>query len=137
VGARSRAKLTFAVDGVWRGVGDRSTAELSGVVTEAGTDRRLPVTGTLAVRLGRVVHVDLHLHFGTGQIVAGHAVDLAPTSLDRIVGQAHDLLGQVWHLVGGQVSLPGRLHGGDLEPEDVEVSIDLRRVLQVALRAVH
>ena len=44
VATRSRARLVFSVGGMWRGAGDdRSTAELSGVVTEAGTDRRLPV----------------------------------------------------------------------------------------------
>jgi hypothetical protein len=137
VGARSRAKLVFAVDGMWRSTGDtRTTAELSGVVTEAGTDRRLPATGTLAVRLGRVVHVELHLRFGQGRITAARDVDLAPTSLDRIVGQTQDLLGQLRHLVAAQVSLPGRLDGGDLNAEDVDVSIDLVRLLRVALRAV-
>lgn len=138
VGARSRAKLVFTVGGMWRGAGqDRTAAALSGVVTEAGTDRRLPATGTLVVRLGRVVHVALQLEFGTGRILAGRDVDLAPTSLDRFVGQTHELLGQVWHLIGGQVSLPGRLDGGDLEAEDVDVAIDLARLLRVALRAVH
>ena len=36
----------------------------------------------------------------------------------------------------GQVSQPGPLAGGELEPEDVDVSIDLMRLLRVALRAV-
>lgn len=127
----------FAVDGIWRGAGqDRSTAELSGVVTEAGTDRRLPTTGTLTVRLGRVVHVELHLRFGQGRITAARDVDLAPTSLDRLVGQTQDLLGQLRHLVTAQVSLPGRLDGGELHAEDVDVSIDLVRLLRVALHAV-
>jgi hypothetical protein len=127
----------FAVDGIWRGAGeDRSTAELSGVVTEAGTDRHLPAAGTLAVRLGRVVHVELQLRFGQGRIAAARDVDLAPTSLDRLVGQTQDLLGQLRHLVTAQVSLPGRLDGGDLDAEDVDVSIDLVRLLRVALRAV-
>lgn len=137
MGARSRAKLVFAVDGIWRGAGqDRSTAELSGVVTEAGTDRRLPTTGTLTVRLGRVVHVELHLRFGQGRITAARDVDLAPTSLDRLVGQTQDLLGQLRHLVTAQISLPGRLDGGELHAEDVDVSIDLVRLLRVALHAV-
>ena len=137
--ARSRARLVFAVGGMWRGVGDdRSTAELSGVVTEAGTDRRLPVEGTLTVRLGRVVHAELHLRFGEGRISAARDLDLAPTSLDRLVGQTQQLLGQVLHQVTalGQVNLPGTLEGGELQPEDVDVSIDLVRLLQVALRAV-
>jgi len=134
---RSRAKLVFSVDGIWRGAGeDRSTAELSGVVSEAGTDRRLPATGTLTVRLGRVIHVELQLRFGQGRIAAARDVDLAPTSLDRLVGQTQDLLGQLRHLVTAQVSLPGRLDGGNLDAEDVDVSIDLVRLLRVALRAV-
>jgi hypothetical protein len=134
---RSRAKLVFSVDGIWRGAGeDRSTAELSGVVSEAGTDRRLPATGTLTVRLGRVIHVELQLRFGQGRIAAARDVDLAPTSLDRLVGQTQDLLGQLRHLVTAQVNLPGRLDGGDLDAEDVDVSIDLVRLLRVALRAV-
>ena len=37
----------------------------------------------------------------------------------------------------GQVVLPGTLDGGTLQAEDVEVSIDLLRLLRVALRAVH
>ena len=130
----------FTVAGMWRGAdGDRSTAELAGVVTETGTDRRLPVEGSLSVRLGRVVHTELHLRFGDGRITAERAFDLAPTSLDRIVGQTTQFLGQVLHQIAapGQVSLPGTLEGGDLEPEDVEVSIDLTRLLRVALRAVH
>ena len=130
----------FAVGGMWRGEGDdRSTAELSGVVTESGTDRRLPVDGTLTVRLGRVVHAELHLRFGEGRITAAGGFDLAPTSLDRLVGQTQQLLGLVLHQVTalGQVSLPGRLEGGELEGEDVEVSIDLIRLIRVALRAVH
>jgi hypothetical protein len=125
---------------MWRGAGDdRSTAELSGVVTEVGTDRRLPVEGTLTVRLGRVVHTELHLRFGEGRITAVRDVDLVPTSLDRFLGQTQQLLGQVLHQVAtpGQVNLPGTLDGGTLEPEDVEVSIDLLRLLRVALRAVH
>jgi hypothetical protein len=124
---------------MWRGAGDdRSTAELTGVVTEAGTDRRLAATGTLTVRVGRVVHIALHLRFGSGRIDAAREVDLAPTSLDRLVTQTHDLLGQVWHLIAapGQVSLPGRLEGGELVPEDVDVAIDLARLLRVALHAV-
>jgi hypothetical protein len=139
VAARSRARLMFAVGGMWRGDGDdRSTAELSGVVTEAGTDRRLPVEGTLTVRLGRVVHTELHLRFGAGRITAARDVDLVPTSLDRLLGQTQQLLGQVLHQVAapGQVSLPGTLEGGELQPEDVEVSIDLMRLLRVALRVV-
>ena len=36
----------------------------------------------------------------------------------------------------GQVSLPGTLEGGELQPEDVDVSVDLMRLLRVALRAV-
>ena len=162
--ARSRARLVFTVGGMWRGDGtgavgttaahpgsppvsslrsreqggDRSTATLSGVVTEVGTDRRLPVEGTLTVRLGRVVHTELHLRFGDGRITAASAVDLAPTSLPRIVGQTQQLLGQVRHQVTtpGRVSLPGVLDGGTLEPQDVEVSIDLLRLLRVALHAV-
>jgi len=133
----------FAVSGMWRGTGgddsgDRSTAELSGVVTEAGTDRRLPVEGVLTVRLGRVVHVELHLRFGEGRITAARELDLVPTSLDRLVGQTQQLLEQVLHQVAAplQVSLPGTLHGGTLQPEDVEVSVDLTRLLRVALRAV-
>jgi hypothetical protein len=129
----------FTVGGMWRGAGDdRSTAELSGVVTEAGTDRRLPVEGTLAVRLGRVVHAELHLRFGEGRITAAREVDLVPTSLDRIVEQTQHLLGQVLHQVAapGQVSLPGILDGGELQPEEVDVSIDLMRLLRVAVRAV-
>ena len=137
--ARSRARLVFAVGGMWRSDDDRSTAELSGVVTEAGTDRRLPVEGTLTVRLGRVVHTELHLQFGDGRITAARDVDLVPTSLDRLLGQTWQALGQVLHQVAapGQVSLPGTLEGGTLQPEDVEVSIDLMRLLRVALRAVH
>jgi len=130
----------FAVGGMWRGAGDdRSTAELSGVVTEAGTDRRLPVEGTLTVRLGRVVHTELNLRFGEGRISAARDLDLAPTSVDRIVGLTQQLLGQALHQVNapGQVSLPGVLEGGELQPEDVDVSIDLVRLLRVALRAVH
>ncbi len=129
----------FSVGGMWRGAGDdRSTAELSGVVTEAGTDRRLPVEGTLTVRLGRVVHAELHLRFGDGRISAARTVDLAPTSLERFVGEAQQLLGQVLHQIAapGQVSLPGRLDGGDVQPEDVDVSVDLVRLLRVALHAV-
>jgi hypothetical protein len=123
---------------MWRGTEDRSTAELSGVVTEAGTDRRLPVEGTLTVRLGRVVHTELHLKFGEGRISAARDVDLAPTSLDRLVGQTQQLLGQVLHQVAapGRISLPGTLEGGELQPEDVDVSIDLTRLLRVALRTV-
>jgi hypothetical protein len=138
--AHSRSRLVFAVDGMWRGAGDdRSTAELSGVVTEAGTDRRLPVEGTLTVRLGRVVHTELHLRFGEGRISAAREIDLAPTSLDRLVGQTQQFLGQVLHQVAtpGRISLPGTLEGGALQPEDVDVSIDLVRLLQVALRVVH
>jgi hypothetical protein len=140
VAAHSRARLVFAVGGMWRGAGDdRSTAELSGVVTEAGTDRRLPVEGTLTVRLGRVVHTELHLRFGEGRITAARDVDLVPTSLDRLLGQTQQLLGQMLHQVAapGQVSLPGTLEGGELQPEEVDVSIDLVRLLRVALRAVH
>jgi hypothetical protein len=136
---RSRARLVFSVGGMWRGDGDdRSTAELSGVVTEAGTDRRLPVEGTLTVRLGRVVHTELHLHFGDGRITAARDVDLAPTSLPRLLGQTGQFLGQVLHQVAapGQVTLPGILDGGELEAEDVDVSIDLIRLLRVALRVV-
>jgi hypothetical protein len=138
--AHSRSRLVFAVDGMWRGAGDdRSTAELSGVVTEAGTDRRLPVEGTLTVRLGRVVHTELHLRFGEGRISAAREIDLAPTSLDRLVGQTQQFLGQVLHQVAtpGRISLPGTLEGGALQPEDVDVSIDLVRLLRVALRVVH
>ena len=129
----------FAVGGMWRGAGDdRSTAKLSGLVTEAGTDRSLPVAGTLTVRLGRVVHTELHLQFGDGRITAARDVDLAPTSLPRLLGSAQQFLGQVLHQVAapGQVTLPGTLQGGDLEAEDVDVSIDLIRLLRVALRAV-
>ena len=129
----------FHVGGMWRGAGDdRSTAELSGEVTEAGTDRRLPVAGTLTVRLGRVVHTELHLRFGEGRITAARDVDLAPTSLPRLLGQTQQLLGQVLHQVAapGQVTLPGMLDGGELEAEDVDVSIDLIRLLRVALRVV-
>lgn len=129
----------FAVDGMWRGEGaDRSTAELAGVVTESGTDRRLPVEGTLTVRVGRVVHTELRLHFGEGTITAARTLDLAPTSLPRIVGHATELLVQALHQVAapGRVSLPGTLAGGDLDPEDVDVSIDLVRLLRVALHAV-
>ena len=103
---RSRARLVFSVGGMWRGAGDdRSTAELSGVVTEAGTDRHLPVEGTLTVRLGRVVHTELHLRFGDGRITAARDVDLAPTSLPRILGQTQQFLGQVLH----QVAAPGQI----------------------------
>ena len=139
VGTRSRARLVFSVGGMWRGAGDdRSTAELSGVVTEAGTDRHLPVEGTLTVRLGRVVHTELHLRFGDGRITAARDVDLAPTSLPRILGQTQQFLGQVLHQVAapGQITLPGTLDGGGLEAEDVDVSIDLVRLLRVALRVV-
>lgn len=136
---RSRARLVFAVGGMWRGTGDdRSTAELSGVVTETGTDRALPVEGTLTVRLGRVVHTELHLRFGEGRISAARDLDLAPTSVDGLVGLTQQLLGQMLHQATalGQVSLPGTLEGGELRPEDVDVSIDLLRLLRVALRAV-
>ncbi len=129
----------FAVGGMWRGAGDdRSTAELSGVVTEAGTDRRLPVEGTLTVRLGRVVQAELHLRFGDGRISATRTFDIAPTSLDRLVGLTQQLLGQVLHQIAapGQVSLPGTLEGGELQREDVDVSVDLIRLLRVALHAV-
>ena len=139
VGTRSRARLVFSVGGMWRGAGDdRSTAELSGVVTEEGTDRHLPVEGTLSVRLGRVVHTELHLRFGEGRITAARAVDLAPTSLPRLLGQTQQFLGQMLHQVAtpGRVTLPGTLDGGDLEAEDVDVSIDLIRLLRVALRVV-
>ena len=139
VATRSRARLVFSVGGMWRGAGDdRSTAELSGVVTEAGTDRRLPVEGTLTVRLGRVVHTELHLRFGTGRITAARDVDLAPTSLPRLLGQTGQFFGQVLHQVAapGQVTLPGILDGGELEAEEVDVSIDLIRLLRVALRVV-
>ena len=139
VGTRSRARLVFSVGGMWRGAGDdRSTAELSGVVTEAGTDRHLPVEGTLSVRLGRVVHTELHLRFGEGRITAAREVDLAPTSLPRLLGQTQQFLGQVLHQVAtpGQVTLPGTLDGGGLEAEDVDVSIDLIRLLRVAFRVV-
>ena len=171
VGTRSRAKLVFGVGGMWRGAGDdRSTAELSGVVTEEGTDRHLPVEGTLSVRLGRVVHTELHLRFGEGRITAaqieslegivaeydravdaedeerltylGHAfhreVHLAPTSLPRLLGQTQQFLGQRLHPVAtpGRVTLPGTLDGGALEAEDVDVSIDLIRLLRVAFRVV-
>jgi len=36
----------------------------------------------------------------------------------------------------GQVSLPGTLEGGELQPEDVDVSIDLLRLLRVAFQVV-
>ena len=104
----------FSVGGMWRGAGDdRSTAELSGVVTEEGTDRRLPVEGTLSVRLGRVVHTELHLRFGEGRITAAREVDLAPTSLPRLLGQTQQFLGQMLHQVAtpGRVTLPGTLDG--------------------------
>jgi hypothetical protein len=54
------------------------------------------------------------------------------------VGEAQQLLGQVLHQIAapGQVSLPGRLDGGDVQPEDVDVSVDLVRLLRVALHAV-
>ena len=129
----------FAVGGMWRGAGDdRSTAKLSGLVTEAGTDRSLPVAGTLTVRLGRVVHTELHLQFGDGRIAAARDVDLAPTSIPRLLGQTGQFLGQVLHQVAapGQVTLPGTLQGGELAAEDVDVSIDLIRLLRVALHAV-
>jgi hypothetical protein len=108
------------------------------VVTEAGTDRRLPVDGTLTVRLGRVVRTELQLRFGQGRITAARDVDLVPTSLDRIVGTTQQLLGQVLHQVAapGHVTLPGRMAGGGLRPEDVDVSVDLVRLVRVALRAV-
>ncbi len=145
-----RARLVFTVGGTWRGVGgDRSTAALSGVVEEKGTDRRLPAEGTLTVRPGRVVHVELHLRFGEGRIHVARSVELVPTSLDGVldttgqlldgvVGTAGQLLGQVLHqeFAPIQVSLPGTLEGGALHPEDVDVSIDLTRLLRVALRAV-
>ena len=117
---------------------DRSTAELSGVVTEAGTDRRLPVDGTLTVRLGRVVHTELHLRFGEGRISAARDLDLAPTSLDRVVGLTQQLLGQAPHLVTARArsACPAGSTGGELAGEDVDVSIDLVRLLRVALRAV-
>ena len=140
---RSRAKLVFSVGGMWRGAGDdRSTAELTGVVTEVGTDRQLPAEGTLTVRLGRVVHTELHLRFGTGRITAASDVDLTPTSLDRLRGTTQQLLGQVLHQVSalgsafGQITLPGTLEGGELQAEDVDVSIDLIRLLRVAFRVV-
>ena len=34
------------------------------------------------------------------------------------------------------MSLPGVLDGGELAPEEVDVSVDLLRLLRVALRAV-
>lgn len=139
VGTRSRARLLFNVGGMWRGESDdRSTAELSGVVTEAGTDRHLPVEGTLSVRLGRVVHTELHLRFGEGRITAARDVNLAPTSLPRLLGQTQQFFGQVLHQVAspGRVTLPGTLDGGDLEAENVDVSIDLIRLLRVAFRVV-
>ena len=129
----------FTVGGMWRGAGDdRSTAELAGVVTEAGTDRRMPAEGTLTVRLGRVVHTELHLSFGEGRISAARDLDLTPTSLDGLVGLTQNVLGQVLHQVAapGQVTLPGTLEGGQLQPEDVDVSIDLVRLLRVALHTV-
>jgi hypothetical protein len=123
---------------MWRGAGDdRSTAELSGVVTEAGTDRRLPVEGTLSVRLGRVVHTELHCGSG-GSDHRGPArstsPDLAPPPArpDAAVPRPGPAPGR--H--PGRVTLPGTLDGGDLEPEDVDVSIDLIRLLRVALRVV-
>lgn len=137
--ARSRARLIFTVDGVWRGTGDdRSTAALSGVVSEAGTDRRLAVEGTLTVRLGRVVHTDLQLRFGDGRIAAAGELDLTPTSRDRLVGSAQQVLGQVLHAVAehGRVSLPGTLSGGSLQPDAVDVSVDLLLLLRVAFHAV-
>ena len=124
---------------MWRGAGDdRSTAQLTGLVTETGTDRSLPVEGTLTVRLGRVVHTELHLRFGEGRISAASDVDLAPTSLDRVVGLTQQFLGQMLHQVSalGQVTLPGTLDGGELQAEDVDVSIDLIRLLRVAFRVV-
>jgi hypothetical protein len=139
VGSRSRARLVFSVDGLWRETGEaRGTAELSGVVTETGTDRTLPATGTLTVRLGRVVHVALDLRFGTGRITAAKDVHLAPTSLPRLLDQTQHLVGQVLHQVAapGHVTLPGRMAGGGLRPEDVDVSVDLVRLVRVALRAV-
>ena len=139
VATRSRARLVFSVGGMWRGTGDdRSTAELSGVVTEEGTDRRLPVEGTLSVRLGRIVRTELHLRFGAGRITAARDVDLAPTSLPRLLGQTQQFLEQMLHQVAtpGQVVLPGTLDGGELEAEDVDVSIDLIRLLRVAFRVV-
>jgi hypothetical protein len=36
----------------------------------------------------------------------------------------------------GQVTLPGTLDGGELQAEDVDVSIDLIRLLRVAFRVV-
>ena len=139
MGAHSRARLVFTVGGMWRGTGDdHSTAELAAVVTELGTDRRLPVEGTLTVRLRRVVHTELHLRFGDGRITAARDVDLVPTSAARLLGQTGQLLGQVLHQVAapGQVVLPGTLDGGTLQAEDVDVSIDLLRLLRVALHAV-
>jgi autotransporter translocation and assembly factor TamB len=124
---------------MWRGeADDHSSATLTGVVAEAGTDLRLPVDGTLTVRLGRVVRTEMHLRFGDGRITAAGDFDLAPTSLDRLVGQTQQLLGLLLHQASapGQVTLPGRMEGGRLEPEDVDVSIDLVRLLRVALRAV-
>ena len=84
------------------------------------------------------MHTELHLRFGDGRITATRDVDLAPTSLPRILGQTQQFLGQVLHQVAapGQINLPGTLDGGELEAEDVDVSIDLIRLLRVALRVV-
>ena len=109
----------FSVGGMWRGAGDdRSTAELSGVVTEEGTDRRLPVEGTLSVRLGRVVHTELHLRFGDGRITAARDVDLAPTSLPRLLGQTQQFLGQMLHQVATPAGsrCPARWTGATWRP---------------------
>ena len=61
------------------------------------------MTGTLTVRLGRVVHTELHLRFGEGRISAASDVDLAPTSLDRVVGLTQQFLGQMLHQVSASV----------------------------------
>ena len=89
-------------------------------------------------RAARYGDTELHLRFGEGRITAARDLDLTPTSLDGLVGLTQQVLGQVLHQVAapGQVSLPGILDGGELQPEDVDVSVDLLRLLRVALRAV-
>ena len=85
------------------------------------------------------MHTELHLRFGEGRITRGQRrrprPDLAPPPRS---GQTQQFLGQMLHQVAapGQVTLPGTLDGGELEAEDVDVSIDLIRLLRVAFRVV-
>jgi hypothetical protein len=134
--SRSGALLEFTVDGVWHTVRDGVTADLTGTVTD-GTGHVLPATGTLAVRLLREPNVALELRFGRGRVAAAGEVVVA-RSRAGLAGLAHDVLGQLAHQLHalGSVTVTGRLEGGELEPEDVTVSVDLVRLLRSALRTV-